>query len=48
METLYFLIGGLYIGFGRFLLLRQKALYQHRRGVCTFLFPACCLDQTRP
>jgi len=35
------------IGFGRFLLLRQKALHQHRRGVCTSLFPAGCLGRTR-
>ena len=35
------------IGFGCFLLFRQKALHQHRRGVCTSLFPAGCLGRTR-
>lgn len=35
------------IGFGRFLLLRQKTFHQHRRGVCTSLFPAGCLGRTR-
>ena len=35
------------IGFGCFLLFRQKALHQHRRGVCTSLFPAGCLSRTR-
>ena len=34
------------IGFGCFLLLRQKALYQHRWGVCTSLLPAGCLGRT--
>ena len=34
------------IGFGRFLLLRQKIFYQHRRGNCTHLFPAGCLGRT--
>jgi len=31
------------IGFGRFLLFRQKALHQHRREVCISLFPVGCL-----
>ena len=35
------------IGFGCFLLFRQKTFHQHRRGVCTFLFPAGCLGRTR-
>ena len=35
------------IGFGCFLFLRQKALHQHRLGVCTSLFPAGCLGRTR-
>ena len=35
------------IGFGCFLLFRQKALHQHRPGVCTSLFPAGCLGRTR-
>ena len=35
------------IGFGCFLLFRQKAPHQHRRGVCTSLFPASCLGRTR-
>ena len=35
------------IGFGCFLLFRQKALHQHRRGVCTSLFPAGCLGRIR-
>ena len=35
------------IGFGCFLFLRQKALHQQRRGVCTFLFPAGCLGRIR-
>ena len=34
------------IGFVRFLLLRQKTFHQHRRGDCTHLFPAGCLDWT--
>ena len=35
------------IGFGRFLLLRQKTFNQHRCGDCTHLFPAGCLGRTR-
>ena len=34
------------IGFGCFLFLRQKALHQHCRGVCTSLFPVGCLGRT--